>query len=164
VRRRHLVIGVAVAAALACGGTAIAIHSSAKPSACGDPHAHVYNPDRLQVLAPCVTVRGTIESIRFEPDGDDHIRLRVDQDQRDPNGGHYINPGNSVNQGGDLVLEPVCERQPTQRDAVATCSSYHNSLVIPPSGSHVIVTGAWVYDTNHGWNEIHPLVQVTIGR
>jgi hypothetical protein len=39
---------------------------------------HVYNPARLQIVDQCKTVSGTIDSIRVEPDGDFHIRLRVD--------------------------------------------------------------------------------------
>lgn len=106
-------------------------------------------PDRLQLLAACVTVRGIITSIRQEPDGDDHIRLKVDADQRDPRGRHYVSVGNAA-QGGDLVLEPVCEHPPTQPDAVPACAGYRNPLVVPPVGSHVAATGPWVLDLDHG--------------
>src|SRR5213594_3756116 len=39
-----------------------------------DPRSHVYSPDRLQLIAACVTVTGTIESEQGEPDGDFHVR------------------------------------------------------------------------------------------
>jgi len=136
--------------------------ASSRATACGDPHAHVYNPDRLQLLAPCVTVRGVITLIRKEPDGDDHIRLRVDPGQRDPRGGHYTAAGNAA-EGSDLVLEPVCVHHVTQPDAVSGCAGYHNPLAIRPVGSHIAATGAWVLDLNHGsWAAIHPLVAIEV--
>jgi hypothetical protein len=39
---------------------------------------HVHHPSRLQVVDPCKTVSGIIESKRVEKDGDFHIRLKVD--------------------------------------------------------------------------------------
>src|SRR5260370_25286799 len=65
-------------------------------------------------------------------------------------------------QGGDLILEPVCENPITQADAVAACQGYHNPLVLPPLGSHVTVTGPFVLDTDHGWNQIHPLESIAV--
>jgi hypothetical protein len=128
----------------------------------GDPLAHVYHPARLQILASCVTVRGTILSVHQEPDGDLHVRLRVDPDQRDPRGGRFTNTTNDAQQGGALVLEPVCEGPVTQSDAVSVCVGYHNPLVVPPVGSHVEVSGPWVLDTPHGWLEIHALERVEV--
>ena len=118
---------------------------------CGDPRAHVYHPDRLRLLAPCVTVTGVIDAIRKEKDGDLHVLLRLDPGQE-----KYINAKNASEQG-DLVLEPVCMSQPTQADAVASCSGYANSMSIPVVGAHVSVTGPWVLDIDHGWLEIHPV-------
>jgi hypothetical protein len=120
-------------------------------STCGNPHAHVYNPDRLRILAACVTVTGVIDAIRKEKDGDLHVLLHLD-----PGEEKYINAKNAL-EGGDLVLEPVCVSQPTQADAVSSCSGYTNPLSIPPVGSHVSVTGPWVLDLDHGWLEIHPV-------
>jgi hypothetical protein len=165
----------------ACGASVPASSSSSQPSSVptapapspstsasssgqcsGDRLAHVYHPARLQVLAPCVTVRGTILSVHQEPDGDLHIRLRVDAGQRDPRGGQFTNAVNDAQQGGALVLEPVCEGPVTQADAVAACTGFHNPLVVPPVGSHVEVSGPWVLDTPHGWLEIHPLERVEV--
>jgi hypothetical protein len=39
---------------------------------------HVYNPSRLQIIDNCITVSGVIELKRIEPDGDYHIRLKLD--------------------------------------------------------------------------------------
>src|SRR5258706_951577 len=41
----------------------------------GDPLDGVYLPFRLQVKSRCVTVRGRVDCVRREPDGDVHIRL-----------------------------------------------------------------------------------------
>lgn len=124
-----------------------------------DPNSHVYNPDRLKVIQPCITVTGIIDFIRHEADGDYHIGLALDA--------QYINLVNTCNktclsgaEHGDLVVEPVCVLPVTQADAKASCVGYHNPIVIPPVGSHVSMTGAYVLDTMHGWLEIHPLIEV----
>jgi hypothetical protein len=40
---------------------------------------YVYNPGRLQVLDPCISVTGSVEEVRKEADGDVHILFRLDQ-------------------------------------------------------------------------------------
>ena len=124
----------------------------ASATTCGDPKAHVYSPDRLKLLAACVTVTGTVQVIRSEKDGDLHLLLRLD-----PGQDQYLNAKNVSAEQGDLVLEPVCVRSPTQADAVAACAGYANPLPIPAVGTHISVTGAWVLDLDHGWQEIHPV-------
>ena len=99
-----------------------------------------------------MTVTGTIQVIRSEKDGDLHLLLKLDSGQDS-----YINSMNVSAELGDLVLEPVCVRTPTQVDAIPACSGYQNPLVIPAVGTHVAVTGAWVLDLDHGWQEIHPV-------
>lgn len=120
-----------------------------------DPMLHVYNPDRLRVLNPCVTVTGTIDLIRSEADGDYHVRVHLDSGQL-CGGQNCLDAANLSQQAGDLVVEPVCEHSITQADAVAACSNFHNTLAVPPVGTHTTVTGPWVLDQDHGWNEIHP--------
>ena len=134
-------------------GTSTTASQASAPSAatCGDPHAHVYHPDRLQLLAPCVTVTGVVDVIRNERDGDLHVLLRLDPGQE-----KYLNAKNAL-ELGDLVLEPVCVRQVTQADAIDACAGYSNPLTIPAVGSHISVTGPWVHDLDHGWLEIHPV-------
>jgi len=127
----------------------------------GDPRAHVYSSDRLQLLAPCIELTGTIDSETAQADGDYHVRLHLDPGQTCA-GQPCINARNVSAQAGDLILEPVCEKPITQADAVAACEGYHNPLVLPPVGSHVLVMGPFVLDTDHGWNEIHPLESITV--
>lgn len=143
-----LVAVAAIAAACASGG------SGDPASPCGpNPFEHVYHPQRLKVLAGCRTITGIIDHVKREPDGDDHIRLRVD----DPS---LLDQKNIDDQQGDLVLEPVCVHAVTQEDAKDACSGYHSDVTVRPAGTHVRVTGPWVLDTEHGWNEIHPVVRI----
>jgi hypothetical protein len=127
----------------------------------GDPHAHVYSPDRLRLLAACITLTGTIDSETPQADGDYHVRLKLDSGQT-CGGQNCLDAKNVSDQAGDLILEPVCDNPITQADAVAACQGYHNPLVLPTVGSHVVVTGPFVLDADHGWNEIHPLESITV--
>ncbi len=126
-----------------------------------DRTAHVYSPDRLTLLAACVTLTGTIDSETPQADGDFHVRLRLDANQKCA-GKPCVNARNVSSQGGDLILEPVCENPISQADAVASCEGYHNPLILPQINSHVSVSGPFVLDTDHGWNEIHPLESVSV--
>jgi hypothetical protein len=119
--------------------------------------SHVYNPSRLQVVEPCKTVTGIIESIRTERDGDYHIRLKPD-----PQFSDLINSANVNGQFGDLVLEPICVNPVTQPDAISACHDFHQNINIPPIGTHVQVTGPYVLDKQHGgWAEIHPVTSIS---
>jgi hypothetical protein len=118
---------------------------------------HVYNPTRLQVVAPCKSVLGVIESKRVEKDGDYHIRVKLD-----PPFSNLINSANMKNQFGDLVVEPICVNRVTQADAISACQNFHQNISIPPISSHVNITGSYVLDKEHGnWAEIHPVTSIT---
>jgi len=117
---------------------------------------HVYNPSRLQIVDSCITITGTIDSIRAEKDGDLHIRLAVDSQYS-----HLINQANKDNQFGGLVLEPICVREVTQASAIAACQNFRQSIDIPLVGTHVKVTGSYVLDHEHNdWAEIHPITSI----
>ncbi len=116
---------------------------------------HVYNPDRLQIIDKCRAVVGTIEYITKEADGDDHIRLKLDLEYT-----NLINQKNIDEQRGDLVIESICTNPITQKDAIAPCSGFNQNFNIY-IGEHIRVTGAYVLDSEHGWNEIHPVTSIT---
>jgi hypothetical protein len=117
----------------------------------------VYNPSRLQVIAPCKSVLGIIESKRVERDGDYHIRVKLDSQFS-----NLINSANIKNQFGDLVVEPICVNRVTQTDAISACQNFHQNISIPPTGTHVNITGSYVLDKEHGmWAEIHPVTFIT---
>jgi hypothetical protein len=171
-RRLVSAIAVAVLAPIGCSGSAAAVAAHPTPSATtrqvpalngcsADPTAHVYYPDRLRLLAACVTVTGIIDLVHAERDGDLHVRLRLDPGQT-CDGQPCLSQENLTLQAGDLLLEPVCEHEATQADAVEACAGYHSPVVVPPVGSHVAATGPWVLDLNHGWNEIHPLEEIVL--
>lgn len=126
---------------------------------------HVYHPSRLNQQG-CITVTGTIvdathgrrrDGVRHEADGDTHGWLKPD-----PQYAHLLDEGNKRYEGGNLVFEIVCHWKPTQADAKPACSGYHSTIAIPPVGTHVMMTGTYVLDTNHGrWMEIHPVSSIT---
>lgn len=99
--------------------------------------AGVYHSFRFQIYNPCKTVSGTIYSIRHEDDSDYHINLKLD-----PQYQNLMNDKNVSREHGCLVVEVI------PMDA--------NKIPIPRVGDHVTVTGAYVLDKDHGWNEIHP--------
>ena len=117
---------------------------------------HIYHPSRLQVVTPCKSVLGVIESKRVEKDGDYHIRVKLD-----PPFSNLINSANIKNQFGYLVVEPICVNKVTQADAISACQNFHQNISIPPIGSHVNITGSYVLDKEHGnWAEIHPVTSI----
>jgi hypothetical protein len=116
---------------------------------------YVYNPARLQVLNPCISVTGTVDEVRNEADGDFHIRFRLDQEFAS-----LLNDKNISSQFGDLVLEPICQGHVTQADAVEPCKPYGGPYFQPQVGQRYLVWGAYVYDAHHGWNELHPVTSM----
>jgi hypothetical protein len=112
---------------------------------------HVYHPDRLRLVRKCMTVRGRVTGLSWEPDGDLHILLAT-------------RPAlvNSMNEHGDLLLEEICQGSVTQADAVAACQGVPHNLTVPSVGDRVTVSGSYVLDTSHGWTEIHPVTSLTV--
>ncbi len=78
---------------------------------------YVYNPGRLQVLNPCISVTGAVEEVRKEADGDVHILFHLDQQFAS-----LLNEKNISRQQGDLILEPICQGKVSQPDAEEPCS------------------------------------------
>src|SRR5439155_12877481 len=109
----------------------------ARRMACpGNPLRGVYHPDRLIVLGTCRWFRGTVTSLRDEGDGDVHVDVSPS-----PGFGRFLDADNRRYQHGSLVTEIM----PGQ------------TLPVPAVGERVAVFGTWVFDSNHGWNEIHPI-------
>jgi hypothetical protein len=131
--------------------------SSANPTAgCdGSLWNHVYDPARLQQLAPCLSVTGVIDESDVDPDGDQHLLLRLD-----PGQDTLVNKRNAKKKGGDIVVEIVCANPTAMKKARSACASYKNSISIPTVGAHVRVTGTYVIDSHNGWAEIHPVSRI----
>jgi hypothetical protein len=119
-----------------------------------DQDRDVYHPARLQVLAPCLRVSGTVAAVRHEADGDRHILLALD-----PQFSNLLRPANQGVELGDLVVEPVCVGRVTQADAIAICAADPDPLnALPTVGMRVWMEGRYVLDLQHGgWAELHPL-------
>ncbi len=113
---------------------------------------HVYDPTRLQQLAPCLSVTGVIDQSDADPDGDQHFLLRLD-----PGQDTLLTKRNQKKKGGDIVLEIVCANPTTMKKAKSACAGYRNPIAIPAVGAHVRATGTYVLDTHNGWAEIHPV-------
>ena len=101
----------------------------------------VYDPDRLHVLARCVTFRGVVERLVSLPDGD----MRFDILPA-PGYGRFLNDANRSALGGRLEAV-IIRGQPMQ-------------LFRPQVGEHIVVLGTFVRDLEHGWNAMHPVWQV----
>jgi hypothetical protein len=113
---------------------------------------HVYNPTRLQQLATCVSVTGTIDESDADADGDQHFLLKLD-----PGQDTLVNKRNDKKKSGDIVLEVVCANPTKMKKAKSACAGYTNPIRIPAVGEHVKVTGTYVLDSHNGWVEIHPV-------
>jgi len=135
-----------------------AAHAAATTGCDDSLWQHVYHPARLVVVEKCIAVTGTIEHIKHEADGDEHIQVKVD-----PPFDKLLNDRNKQVQAGSLVVEPICEDRVTQLDAMAACKDFHSPVRRPADNQHVKIVGSFVLDTeaNHGWTEIHPVTSIT---
>lgn len=112
--------------------------TTSAPITCrADWSAGVYHTYRFDLLSSCKTATGTVEAVIHEADHDYHLRLKLDAKYN-----NLLAPGNTKYQYGDLVIEIIPMDQPY--------------VPIPTVGEHITVTGAWVDDKDHAWNEIHP--------
>ena len=94
----------------------------------------VYEPERLELRNHCQEVSGIVASVSRNPDGDHHVDLVPDEGYE-----WLLNGANE----GQLVTEIM------PRDL--------GRLPVPKVGDHLTLVGAYVTDTPHGWNEIHPM-------
>jgi hypothetical protein len=152
---RAVALLVVVAAALAgsaAGGLALVPARVAEAQTCdASLWKRVYNPTRLTKVNACITATGTITESSADPDGDQHFLLKLDKGQK-----ALLNKRNKKKKDESLVVEIVCANPVRLRKVKGICDGYRNSVMIPPVGAHVKVTGSYVIDTHNGWAEIHP--------
>jgi hypothetical protein len=115
----------------------------------------VWEPERLDVLDKCKTVTGVIVEKNADPDGDEHMLLKLDAGQE-----NLLKKKNFTKKDGNLVIEAICINHITRKSAKGICKGYTNQVQIPNVGDHVKVTGSYVLDTHNGWAEIHPITMV----
>lgn len=113
---------------------------------------HVYNPKRLQQLAACISVTGTVVESTPDEDGDQHFLLQLD-----PGQDALVNKRNKKKKDGALVVEIVCANPTVLKKPRAACAGYTNQIPLPQAGWRVKVTGSYVIDTHNGWAELHPV-------
>jgi hypothetical protein len=143
----------------------------------GPPLAGVYIPGRLQLLDRCRTLTGTVDCLKVEPDGDVHLRLRVDTQFAG-----LLKPANSLqtcadHAGPHLVVEIIPQHQ--QGILFRANNADAGGFITPATpapGDHITVTGPYVVDTNalhrvlyqgraaENWAEIHPVWAISVDR
>lgn len=143
----------------------------------GPPLAGVYFPSRLHLVDRCLTLSGTVDCLKVEPDGDVHLRVRVD-----PQYAGLLQPSNSLQTCADqpgphLVVEII--PQHSQGVLFRTNNADSSGFIDPPRpapGDHITVTGPHVIDTNilhrvlyqgraaENWAEIHPAWAIRVDR
>jgi hypothetical protein len=101
----------------------------------------VYHSYRLHVLGTCRWYSGTVERILHEGDGDTHVDIAPASGMA-----RFLDQDNYSAQHGQLVNEIM----PGQ----------HFPILFV--GEAVQVLGTWVYDADHGWNEMHPIWDLKI--
>ena len=108
----------------------------------------VWSPSRLGMINSCQQASGTVMMAEHELDGD--LDLYVDLDpEYDQLAGSATELGYLHKWGpGDVIVELM------PRDG--------EHLPGPSEGDHIDLTGAWVTDNNHGYNEIHPVWSASI--
>jgi hypothetical protein len=118
-------------------------HAQVTCPAAGRVFQGVYHPSRLRLLNSCQRAVGTVAIVRHEEDGDLHIDVALDASYRT-----LLDAANGTAQHGDLVVEFMA------RDG--------GHLPEPHVGGRISLVGAWVDDTQHGWNELHPVWAVSL--
>lgn len=100
---------------------------------------------------------GRVEYVRQEPDGDLHVNVKLAARYAS-----MVNGANDAYEHGDLVVEAICQGTITQADAEGPCQGTGWPVTVPAVGDRVRVTGSYVLDADHGWNEIHPASYIRI--
>jgi hypothetical protein len=124
-------------------------------------------PSRFTLVAPCITLTGTVRRRIPEEDGDVHVLVEVDVPYEEA----VLNTANREFQHGMLVVEI----EPWQRGETSTASGAAAVNGRSPSpfcpqacdlqpGQRVRITSAIVTDNEdeHGWNEAHSPANVEI--
>jgi hypothetical protein len=116
---------------------------------------HVYQPERLKVIEPCTAVEGRVALVHKAMDGDLHIGLEPDQKS-------VLNLINVTHADRQLVVEAVCDHPSLKNQAGPWCNGFTSTVIAPAVGDRVRVVGAYVTDTDNGWNEIHPVTRIEV--
>jgi hypothetical protein len=122
----------------------------------------VYHSSRLIVHDPCKHLVGTVHDVESsEADGDLDVYVTLDLDYQSLGG----SPQNASNLrrfsfGGDLMTE-FMPRDGQSVDPDDTSQLRPAHLPKPNPGDKVDMWGAWVFDSQHGYYEFHPVFSVS---
>ena len=102
---------------------------------------------RFTVLSPCEHVVGIVHNMtgKKQEDGDYKFNLAVQKPYR-----KLLNEINIKQMQGMLVVEIIPKDQNS------------SSVQIPKNGDKIGAYGAWVTDSPKGWNELHPVWNLTV--
>jgi hypothetical protein len=115
---------------------------------------HVYRANRLELLNECTAVAGRVTDVHRNADGDLHVEV-------DPDDASVLNLVNVV-RGGRLIVEVVCDHESTQADVRRACAGFTSKIAAPAAGDRIRAIGAYVKDTENGWNEVHPVSKIEV--
>jgi hypothetical protein len=145
-------------------GPATSRQTSGTPRCRPEPLAGVHDPTRLKILHACATFVGTVVRAPKLNPSDRDVTFNASPDRAYAS---MLNDKNRKERGLHIEVipmdQPGCKAgQPITNGEgdLGVCSGAN--VVFPPLGAHVRVTGAHVYDSWVGWNEIHPVWKVEI--
>ncbi len=135
---------------------------------------HTYYNQRLRIYDSCYTIKGTLKVLlapSLTGDGDYHLYIQPDSTYqwmvkfRDSS---YVKHCAGIDSNGYTIcttclnVEEICKGTITDGGSVgaaenAKCKNFNDTVYLPNTGEYVQVTGPFVYDTVHCWNELHPV-------
>jgi hypothetical protein len=162
--RLSALITAALAVLLCSCSSATGVEIASSPPAAdgckaGSPEAGVHSPNRLQVLDRCKHAEGVAVDVAHEDDGDYHVWFKVD-----PGFEYLLNSENHFQALPAMLAEitPDCPASTNPPDAQSAARCPKTTLPIPKLGDHIAIDGPWVLDSDHGWQEIHPVDSIRI--
>jgi hypothetical protein len=114
----------------------------------------------LQVLSPCAAFDGVVRQVPEKSPHDGDVTLEV---KPDPGYASMLNAHNRSEGGLHVEIvprdQPGCKRGQRvhfgDMRGLGACSD--RALTTPRVGANVRIIGAWVFDSNNDWYEIHPV-------
>jgi hypothetical protein len=110
--------------------------------------------ERLPKNNYCIPVSGNITSQDLDLDGDIHMMIKLDKQYQ-----HYTTETGA--RQAEIVTEAICQKSAQYDKAKEACNGVQQDfLKIPPTETHVFVTGSYVLDAENNWREIHPVASI----
>jgi hypothetical protein len=113
------------------------------------------NQKKLKIIDKCISVTGTVMSIKIEKDGNTHVRLKLD-----PQYSYLINSDNYSKERGALVLKLICQNPVLTEKAEEYCDGSTPKFPELLIGSKIKATGMYVQNRQYYWNAIHPVSRI----